>query len=799
MGYLVTMSGYTISELSSIVKANAVLPLPQAVVKHLLTDSRQLLHPEHTLFFALKAAKNGHRYIDGLYQAGVRNFVITELQDPKTYPEANFLQVEDALAALQAIAAHHRARFSYPVIAITGSNGKTTVKEWLYQLLSPDFRIVRSPKSYNSQIGVPLSVWEMSEHDTLAIFEAGISLPGEMERLERIIRPDIGVMTSIGEAHDEGFSSREEKIAEKEKLFVNAKQVIGLYGEELTDIQTSLSGAFTKISAVHQQKACSITIPFTDQAAIANAITCWKVLLLLGYPSDQIEERMHHLHPLAMRLELKQGINNCSVINDSYNFDLNALAIALDFLKQQQQHAQRTVILSDLLQTGRSEIEVYADLVALLKKKGLSRIFGIGPAISKYAALFPEGSLFYPDTAAFLAGFPTLHFRDETILLKGARPFAFEQISKVLEQKVHETVLEVNLNALVHNLGYYRSLIPAATKVMAMVKAFSYGSGSFEIANLLQFHRVDYLAVAYADEGVELRKAGITLPIMVMSPEESTFSTMIAHNLEPELYSFRILKGFELALEALGEKNYPVHLKLDTGMRRLGFEEQQVPELLAVLQQTDHLKIKSIFSHLAGSEDPKHDAFSREQLAALLRMSESIQKKMGYAIDRHIANTAAIARFPEARLDMVRLGIGLYGVKAAGDENLQQVAVLKTTVTQLKTVPPGTTIGYGRRGQTHRDTQIATVKIGYADGLFRALGHGKGFMNIKGQLAPIIGSVCMDMCMLDVTGLDVAEGDEAIVFGQSPSIEQQAAAADTIPYELLTSVSQRVKRVYFYE
>lgn len=793
------MPTYTIAQIAAVLQVKGDLPFPEMPIRHLLTDSRQLQQAAPTLFFALKAHKNGHDYIPALYAAGLRNFVISDVMDTQQYPEANFLQVSDTLEALQSLAAYHRSQFSYPVIGITGSNGKTMVKEWLYQLLSPDYTIVRSPKSYNSQIGVPLSVWQMTEHDTLGIFEAGISQPGEMGRLAQIIQPTLGIFTAIGEAHDEGFANREEKIKEKEKLFADAQHTIGLAIDEFQDVRTLSKKNTTYIQATYKAKHYSIEIPFIDQAAIANAITCWRLMFHLGYEHTIIQERMQRLHPVAMRMELKQGINHCSVINDSYSSDLNSLSIALDFLNQQQQQVNKTVILSDLLQTGKSEEELYQTVADLLKSRHINRLIGIGEAISQQRHLFPDTAVFYASTAEFIQAFSTQAFRDEIILLKGARSFAFEQISRLLEQKVHDTVLEVNLNALVHNLGYYRSLVQPTTKIMAMVKAFSYGSGSFEIANLLQFHRVDYLAVAYADEGVELRKAGITLPIMVMSPEVSTFETMIAHHLEPELYNFRILESFEEVLQQQNCSSYPVHIKLDTGMKRLGFEEQDIPALQQHLKGNQYLQVKTVFSHLAASEAVEHDDFTKMQLALFLKMSDALQQVVPYKLSRHISNTAAIARFPEAQLDMVRLGIGLYGIAAAGTENVQQVGTLKTTVTQIKKMAAGTTVGYGRRGKTERETVIATVKIGYADGLFRALGNGKGFMNINGQQAPIIGSVCMDMCMLDVTGLQVAEGDEAIVFGAHPSIEELATAAGTIPYEILTSVSQRVKRVYYYE
>lgn len=809
------MASYPIQEIQKMIQAQTPAVLFPATIEHLLTDSRQLQHPEKTLFFALSGRQDGHRYIQELIDKGVRNFVVKEGY-AKVVPNVNFLVVEDTLCALQDLSAWHREQFSYPVIGITGSNGKTIVKEWLYQLLSPDYVIVRSPKSYNSQIGVPLSVWEMSAGDTLGIFEAGISQPKEMERLLHVIRPTIGVLTNIGEAHDEGFLNTEQKLWEKSKLFatswvVIAPQELALQNTEVAtwslshpeadlfvqEVEPNGAGG-THIKAIYRQQAICIAIPFRDSASIANAITCWRLMLELNYNPEVISERMNRLHSVAMRLELKQAINQCSLINDSYSSDIPSLSIALDFLASQHQHTKRTVVLSDLHQSGRSSEELYRQVAKLLKSKSVDRFIGIGPDLSAHQHLFNSASQFYPDIQSFILDMQGEYFRNEAILLKGARVFAFEKIAAQLELKIHDTVLEVNLNALVHNLNYYRSLLQPSTRIMCMVKAFSYGSGSYEIANLLEYHRADYLAVAYVDEGVALRKAGISLPILVMSPEESGFEALLTYRLEPELYNFRILDAFCGYLKNLGRELYPVHIKLDTGMNRLGFSTDMIPELLERLG-SGSLKIQSVFSHLAGSEDSSLDAFTQQQLATFQSMNKEIAAVVRYPYIQHIANTAGIARFPEAQLDMVRLGIGLYGIPVAGSEKLQQVARLRTTVTQLKKILNGDTVGYGRRGRLKEGSTIATVKIGYADGLFRAAGNGNYSMLVNGQLAPTVGSICMDMCMLDVTGLEVREGDEVIVFGEKPSIYALSEAVGTIPYEILTSVSQRVKRAYFYE
>lgn len=802
-------------------------------VKNLLIDSRKIGTPENSLFFAIKGERNdGHIFIRELYEKGLRAFVVSELPaNTGAFAEAVFIRVDDTLAALQALCAYHRSRFDIPVIGITGSNGKTIVKEWLFQLMREDKNIVRSPKSFNSQVGVPLSVWQMSEENDLAVFEAGISRPGEMQRLEEVIRPTIGLITNIGQAHDENFSGQQEKVTEKLKLFSRAGTLI--YCKDYLAVNDAVStdpgleklavftwsrktradlligritknAADTEIQGVYKNDFLRISIPFTDEASIENAIHCWALLLCLGYAQSVIAERMKYLSPVAMRLELKEGINNCSIINDSYNSDLGSLGIALDFLNQQKQHPRKTLILSDILQSGRNEENLYREVAELIHKKGVSRLIGIGEAISRQADLFQIEKNFYRSTPEFIQQFNNSLFRDETILLKGARAFGFEAISKVIQQKAHETVLEINLNAIVHNLNYFRSRIKPETKIMAMVKAFSYGSGSFEIANILQFHRIDYLAVAYADEGIELRKAGITVPVMVMNPEEQSYDAMLQHNLEPEIYSFRVLSLFEESIRR-SERNLnrqiPVHIKLDTGMHRLGFEENDINELIVRIKNNKQLKIRSVFSHLVATDEAEHDAFTLQQIRRFTAMSGQIESHAGYGIMRHILNSAGISRFPDAQFDMVRLGIGLYGIgmNASEQAQLQHVSTLKTSISQIKHIPAGETIGYSRKGIATRDMVIATVPIGYADGLSRKLSNGRGKMMIRGKAAPITGNVCMDMCMIDITDIPVNENDEVIVFGEAYPITEVAKDIGTIPYEVLTGVSRRVKRVYYQE
>ncbi|GAB4131665.1 MAG: bifunctional UDP-N-acetylmuramoyl-tripeptide:D-alanyl-D-alanine ligase/alanine racemase [Bacteroidia bacterium] len=826
---------YTISQIGRIIGSEKSVLFFDNPIRHILIDSRKISQTKDVLFFAIKGERHdGHKFISDLYQKGIRNFAVQELpaNAEEIFPEANFLVCRDTLKALQILAHHHRNNFTFPVIAITGSNGKTIVKEWLWQLLRDDYHIVRSPKSYNSQVGVPLSVWQMEEQNTLGIFEAGISHPGEMGHLQHIIRPDIVLFTNIGSAHDENFADRAQKITEKAGLALQAKKIVCSKDEQaLYDFLKSHTGqselftwsrkskadlqiarvtkdpSGTTIQGVTENRFVTISIPFTDDASVENAIHCWALLLMMNVPDEQIAERMKQLTPVAMRLELKEGINQCSVINDSYNSDLGSIAVALDFLNQQQQHAKKTVILSDILQSGKDEHQLYAEVAGLIQSKNIYRFIGIGPALSRNRELFNNVQHeFYASTADFISSFHSNAFHNEAILLKGARAFGFEAISKVLQQKAHETVLEIDLGALVHNLNYIRSRLNPGTMLMAMVKAFSYGSGSFEIANVLQFHRVDYLAVAYADEGIELRKAGITLPIMVMNPEEQSYDSMIRYGLEPEIFSFRVLQLFDEAARKFrqrhpGQARVPVHIKLDTGMRRLGFEEQDINELLIRLRNSRDLIIKSVFSHLAASDEPEHDAFTRLQIKRFEKMSDELRRHFGSDICRHILNSSGIQRFPDAQFEMVRLGIGLYGVAANETEqkNLRQVSTLKTTISQIKQVPAGETVGYSRKGKVEKNTRIATVPIGYADGLSRKLSNGKGKMYINGHAAPIIGNVCMDMCMLDIGDIACEEGDEVIVFGPEHPITDIAQEMGTIPYEVLTNVSRRVKRVYYQE
>jgi Alr-MurF fusion protein len=800
------------------------------VVSELLLDSRRLIFPSSSLFFALKGPRrDGARYAGELYKRGVRNFMVEEdWRNSTKMPEANILEVKDALGALQRLAAIHRSRFSLPVIGITGSNGKTIVKEWLNQLLEDHYHIVRSPKSYNSQTGVPLSVWQLDDSHQLAIFEAGISRRGEMARLEPVIRPGVGIFTTLGEAHSEGFSSLAEKAAEKLKLFTRAEVLVYCADQPETMkavnawpgkakrfswghhpdavvrvVAMARQEVYTTLTLVYNDRNLDLSLPFTDAASVENAMHCIATMLLLEVPVGKITSGVLRLTPIAMRLELKSGINHCSVINDSYSADLTSLAIALDFLAQQQQHTRRTVILSDLLESGRGEEDLYSAIARALGQKMVDRLIGIGTHIganaTAFARWFPGEAVFYPTIEAFRNDLGRLHFRDETILIKGARVFGFEEIDRLLTERIHQTVMEVDLNAMAANLRVYRGLLQPGIRLMAMVKAYGYGSGSFEIANLLQFHGVDYLGVAYADEGVALRKAGIRVPIMIMNTETSSFDSLVEYNLEPVIYSLSLLRSFDRWLRKEGIPAFPVHIELETGMNRLGFPEEEIEALLKLLPEAA-FKVMSVFSHFAASEDEQQDAFTQQQGDLYRKMADRLQAALGYGFIRHIANSAGIARHPGLQLDMVRLGIGLYGIDSTHSDRLglQEVSTLKTTIAQIKLPHAGDTIGYNRMGLAAEGTVIATVRIGYADGYSRILGNGVGKMWVRGRLAPTIGVVSMDMTVIDITGIpEVNEGDEVIVFGKELSVSQLAEWAETIPYEILTGISQRVKRVYF--
>lgn len=810
---------YTIDEIAQVIGAERK-GTTEAKINWLLIDSRSLCFPEETLFFALKTEKNdGHKYIEELYRRGVRNFVVESLPIQGT-KDCNFLMVKSPLKALQDLAAYHRSQLDIPVIGITGSNGKTTVKEWLYQLLSPDFNVCRSPRSYNSQVGVPLSVWLINPHNDLAIIEAGISQSGEMAKLERIVKPTIGVMTNLGAAHQENFMSYGIKCAEKMQLFKDCQTLV-LNSKDATILQCAetLPERVKRVSLQvrqvekdndhatiwfeHEGQIGQYTIPFIDDASIENSITCFSTALTMFTGDIRVLcERMSRLEQVAMRLEVKDGKNGCTLINDSYNSDVQSLDIALDFMSRRpetkKQH--RTLILSDILQSGETPRSLYSRVAQMAASRGIEKVIGVGEELTACEGYFPMEHYMFRTTDALIHSEVFERLRNEFILIKGARQFRFDKVSDLLTLKVHQTILEVNLNALVNNVRYYRRFMKPETKMVCMVKASGYGVGSLETSKTLQDNGVDYLAVAVADEGADLREAGITANIMIMNPETTSFKMLFDYSLEPEVFSFDLLEQLIYAAEKEGITNFPIHIKLDTGMHRLGFNpEKDMPRLIERLSRQTALVPCSVFSHFVGSDGDEFDAFSHRQFDLFDRASRQLQAAYSHKIIRHICNSAGIEHFPEYHLDMVRLGLGLYGINARNNHILNNVATLKTTILQIRDVPKGDSIGYSRRTVLDRDSRIAAIPIGYADGLNRHLGNRGCYCLVNGQKADYVGNICMDVCMLDVTGIDCKEGDQVEIFGDNLPVTVLSDALGTIPYEVLTGISNRVQRIYIQE
>ncbi len=810
---------YTIDEIAQVIGAERK-GTTEAKINWLLIDSRSLCFPEETLFFALKTEKNdGHKYIEELYRRGVRNFVVESLPIQGT-KDCNFLMVKSPLKALQDLAAYHRSQLDIPVIGITGSNGKTTVKEWLYQLLSPDFNVCRSPRSYNSQVGVPLSVWLINPHNDLAIIEAGISQSGEMAKLERIVKPTIGVMTNLGAAHQENFMSYGIKCAEKMQLFKDCKTLV-LNSKDATILQCAetLPERVKRVSLQvrqvekdndhatiwfeHEGQIGQYTIPFIDDASIENSITCFSTALTVFTGDIRVLcERMSRLEQVAMRLEVKDGKNGCTLINDSYNSDVQSLDIALDFMSRRpetkKQH--RTLILSDILQSGETPRSLYSRVAQMAASRGIEKVIGVGEELTACEGYFPMEHYMFRTTDALIHSEVFERLRNEFILIKGARQFRFDKVSDLLTLKVHQTILEVNLNALVNNVRYYRRFMKPETKMVCMVKASGYGVGSLETSKTLQDNGVDYLAVAVADEGADLREAGITANIMIMNPETTSFKMLFDYSLEPEVFSFDLLEQLIYAAEKEGITNFPIHIKLDTGMHRLGFNpEKDMPRLIERLSRQTALVPCSVFSHFVGSDGDEFDAFSHRQFDLFDRASRQLQAAYSHKIIRHICNSAGIEHFPEYHLDMVRLGLGLYGINARNNHILNNVATLKTTILQIREVPKGDSIGYSRRTVLERDSRIAAIPIGYADGLNRHLGNRGCYCLVNGQKADYVGNICMDVCMLDVTDIDCKEGDQVEIFGDHLPVTVLSDALGTIPYEVLTGISNRVQRIYIQE
>lgn len=819
---------YTIDNITALIGARR-FGSAEACIDWLLTDSRSLAFAETTLFFAIRTKLgDGHHYIPELYRRGVRNFVVGNVPAnyETDYPDANFLLVVSPLKALQRLAERHREEYDLPIIGVTGSNGKTVVKEWLYQLLSPSMHVTRSPRSYNSQVGVPLSVWLLNEHTQVGVFEAGISQPGEMAALKAIIQPTIGVMTNIGPAHQENFATIQEKCLEKISLFKDADVIVycaddavisecmavSLYTGDTIAWSTSNTDATLYIRSITKKAdhtdivyrflgvENSMSIPFTDDASVQDSIHCLAVCLYLHLQPTDIAQRMAQLEPVAMRLEVMQGVRGCTLINDTYNSDVTSLDIALDFMNRrpEQGNKPKTLILSDILQTGLSTNELYTQVADMIERRGIDRLIGVGPEISAAHALFNVKKVFFPTSDALTESGLLDTMSNEMVLIKGSRKFGFEQITAALSLRVHETTLDVNLEAIAENLNFYRSFMKPETKITCMVKASAYGAGSVEIAKTLQDRGVDYLAVAVADEGADLRRAGITTGIIVMNPEMTAFNTLFQYDLEPEVYSFKLLDALVRAAEKQGIQGFPVHIKLDTGMHRLGFNPlKDVPQIIERLKRQSAIVPRSVFSHFVGSDSPDFDEFSARQFQLFDEASQQLQRAFPNKILRHICNSAGIERFPERHLDMVRLGLGLYGIDPIDNRRLHNVTSLRTTILQIRNVPKGDSIGYSRRSFVERDSRIAAIPIGYADGLNRHLGNRNGYCLVNGQKAPYIGNICMDVCMIDVTGIDCKEGDTVEIFGDNLPVTVLSDKLDTIPYEVLTSVSNRVKRVYF--
>lgn len=814
------------------------------VIRDLVLDSRKIITPEAALFFALVGNKtDGHLFLHDAYRKGVRAFVVQHIPTDTSFPEAEFLVVSNTLDALQLVACRYRQQFNLPIIGITGSNGKTIIKEWLFELLAPDFSICRSPKSYNSQIGVPLSLWKLENHHQKGIFEAGISRKGEMERLEKMIQPDFGIFTTIGPAHDAGFASPEEKIAEKAQLFKNCPTVYccGNRRTIVHALETANPQANIKTWAVQRRghrfhfayysdwtypeeadlliinsydicpglnhvkyqykgKTATLTLHFHNPGLIENFFHCLLVLLEMGYSNEQINARAEHLRTLPLRAEVIKGIEGSVIINDSYSSDLGSLEVAIQSGRDQMMHYQPrsgVLILSEMDETGMSPKELAVRVYGMINNSHAYTVYTIGRPFDFQDAYFGHFEHF-DSTDAFLAAIPRLDFHKKVVLLKGGRRFQFERIAERLSRKVHDTKLEVNTEAVRHNLGIYARHCLPQIKKMLMVKADAYGMGAAEIAKTLEYEGANYLAVAYIDEGVELRKADIDLPIMVLRPEKRAYTKLSEYRLEPEVFSLQQLE--ELLLYSA--KNYislRIHIKLDTGMHRLGFEAEDINALIALLKKEHEIVVASIFSHLAASESAQLDAFSEEQLNRFTTMYEQIAEGIGYRPDRHILNSSGILRFPQFHFEMVRLGLGLYGIDPTGlvQAELRTVQRLVASISQIKTIAAGETVGYNRRGKVAPGSRIATLSIGYADGLWRAAGNGNFAVKIGEKYAPTVGNICMDMTMVDITKIPEAQvGDRVVVFETADEINALAKTNNTIPYEVFTAVGSRVKRVY---
>jgi alanine racemase len=815
------------SGLNAIIKGEFLQYFKDLPISYLSTDSRKIINNESSVFFAIKGKiHDGHQYIDDLYNRNIRQFIIENKDfNVSKYPDANFFVCGNSIFALQELAVFYRQLFNIKILAITGSNGKTIVKEWLSQILSWKYNVVKSPKSYNSQIGVPLSIWQINESHNFGVFEAGISTRGEMARLEKIIKPDIGILTNIGSAHDEGFHSRTEKLEEKAQLFKNCKTLIynlddnlvhttlskilpecekitwGSHPEaifQIAEISQEVKGS--KIKILHDFTSYEFNLKFTDRASIENIIHCIVYLLNSEWTLSEIQEGLDALHNISMRLEMKRGVNDTYLIDDTYNNDLAGLEIALNYLLNQKQRNKRSLILSDILQSGMSISRLYEKTAYIINQNSLDKVIGIGEEIKHIKGHLKSNFYWFKDTSAFLEEFDLNNFNNEIVLVKGARNFGLEKAIRYLQEKLHGTVLEINLDALSHNLNVYRSYLKPGTKIMVMVKALAYGSGSIEVANLLEFHRIDYLGVAYTDEGVTLRKNGINLPIMIMNPSLDSMDKILEFRLEPEIYNLRLLEEINRNTK-INNRSVHIHIKLDTGMSRLGFDPEDLDQMISILKENSLISVASVFSHLSSADITEHNIFTENQARRFKKATQFIESRIQKSFIRHIANSAAIIRYPEYHFDMVRLGIGLYGFDATGliNDQLRSIGTLKTEVSQIKKLKKGDSVGYGRREVIEKDSTIATIAIGYADGFFRSFGNKTVSVWINGCMAPVLGNVCMDMTMIDITEIEAKEGDPVIIFGEEQPLKLLADSIHTIPYEILTNISERVKRIYISE
>lgn len=828
---------YSAQQIASLLRTTTPVN-PDTAIDVLLTDSRSLTYPERTLFFALTTPSgDGHRYVAELYRRGVRNFVVRRRPDTADacYADANFFVVPDVKEALQRLARAHRDKFpGLPVIGITGSRGKTTLKEWLNHLLGSSMHTVRSPRSYNSQIGVPLSLWEISPEAELGIFEAGISEYGEMDTLRQMISPTLGIITNVGIEHADGFSSRSDKCDEKLRLFAECPLLIHSADDPLLaqraaaaipaerrltvsrigarEADIKIHTAIDRNSGVTHVRFASprfdmdgdIDIPFTSEAAIDNASLSIATLMALGINPEDLSSRFSTMPHIDTRLNVVEGVNDCTLITDHYASDYQSLLSALDFMSRRRTPGTRaTVILPDMEASAPGDnAAIYENAARLLARHSIDRVIGIGADISSHAHMFDMAEKqFYPTFADFTSKVTPSDFDHDLILIKGGDNIDVDKITDILEARQHETVLEVDLDAMIHNFNLFRARLLPHTGIVAMVKASGYGAGSYELARTLQNQGAAYLAVAVADEGMDLRKSGITMPIMVLNPKVTNYHTLFTHMLEPEVYSFDILHEIISEGRRYGVKGFPIHIKLDTGMHRLGFLGEDIDRLIDELKSQDVVTPRSTFSHLAAADCPDMDDYNRMQFELFDSWSSRLKTAFPDML-RHILNSTGITRFPEYQYDMVRLGICLYGIPTLDDgsqSDLQPVSSLRTVIISIKEWPAGTTIGYSRKGVLTRDSRIATIPIGYADGLRRALGCGKSSVWINGALCPIVGNICMDICMIDVTDVQCSVGDRVEIFGPNINVATIADTLGTIPYEVLTSVSTRVKRVYFRE